>query len=226
MKTLPSETTACWIIAGMPRLRQRRNLPVSKTNSPRRKRKIGVAAEHIEDAEGRAHGLREHRRHRDADDAPAEANDEPEVEHGVEHRADAQEVHARLAVAYGAKYARDGVVYVLEDEAHGVDGEVLYRVLAAGRVGDAHEADDQRPRAQRARDGEEGAQRGLGYEQSRGRAPELRLAPRPVELRDEDAAPVREAEGYGEEEEDERGAGADRGEHRVAYLPRRPAVAA
>ena len=42
---------------------------------------------------------------------------------------------ARLAVADGAQYARGRRCICTEDEAHGVDGEVLYRVLAAGRVG-------------------------------------------------------------------------------------------
>lgn len=80
--------------------------------------------------------------------------------------------------------ARHGVVDVLEDEAHGVDGEVFDSVGPAGLVRDAHEAHDQQLRAEAAEDGERGPQAGLGYEQRGGRAPELVLAPRAVELGD------------------------------------------
>ena len=186
----------------------------------------GIAAEHVEDAEGRADRLGNHGRHRDAHDAPAEAYDEPEVEHGVQPRADEEEVHARARIAHGAQYARHGVVHILEDEPHGVDGEILNRVLPAGLVGDAHEPHDQQPRAQGAEERERRAYRGLGYEQRARRAAELMLPARAVELRYEDAAAIRKAQGYGQEEEDERGAGAHRGEHRVAYRLRLAAVAA
>ena len=117
-------------------------------------------------------------------------------------------------------------VHILEDEPHGVDGEILNRVLPAGLVGDAHEPHDQQPRAQGAEERERRAYRGLGYEQRARRAAELMLPARAVELRYEDAAAIRKAQGYGQEEEDERGAGAHRGEHRVAYRLRLAAVAA
>lgn len=69
-------------------------------------------------------------------------------------------------------------------------------------------------------------QAGLGYEQRGGRAPELVLEPRAVELGDQHASAVGKAQGDGQEEEDERGAAAHGGEHGVRYLLRRPAVAA
>ena len=186
----------------------------------------GVAAHHIYYTDRGAGGLGYDRGHGDAHDAPAEADDEPEVEHGVEHGADAEEVHARPAVAHRTEYARYGVVDVLEDEAHGVDGEVLDGVSPAGLVRDTHEAHDQQLGAEAAEDGERGAQAGLGYEQRGGRPPELMFAPCAVELGDEHASAVGKAQGDGQKEEDERGAAAHGGEHGVRYLLRRPAVAA
>ena len=41
MNTLPMDTTACWIMAGMPSFRQMRNFSVSNTNSRRPNRKMG-----------------------------------------------------------------------------------------------------------------------------------------------------------------------------------------
>ena len=147
-----------------------------------------------------------------------QSEDEKGVQHQIQHRGHAQEIQRRPGISHGPEDGGDAVVQKLEHQSQGIHREICDGQGDQFLPPDVHQT--RHKPAGAGQTDEHGGQAHPAQEHQRGGHSTFQLVPASgaVKLGDHDAAAVAEAQGKGQKQECQRGAGAHGGQRRLAHI--------